>query len=192
MAPPQPVSPVKLLVAALWTDAERLAEAERRLELEWGPISVRGPDRPFDCTNYYDSEMGARPQRRLLAFERLVSPESLAEIKWRTNELEDELAVAGTRRVNLDSGYLDHSKIVLGSLKYAGQKIAVGRGVYADLVGRWRSGRYQPLDWTFPDFRDGRYDAELSEIRRELLGQLQMLVREAQGATAGDLGAERS
>jgi hypothetical protein len=44
--------------------------------------------------------------------------------------------------------------------------------VYADLIARYRAGRYQPFEWTFPDFRDGRYDQELSTIRRTYLAQL--------------------
>ena len=74
--------------------------------------------------------------------------------------------------MNLDIGYLDHNKIVLASVKYAGQKIHLGDGIYADLIARYRGGRYQPFEWTVPDFRDGRYDGELAQIRRTYLNQL--------------------
>jgi hypothetical protein len=107
-----------------------------------------------------------------LSFEQLVAPESIREAKLACNELEDRLSGGRGRRVNLDIGYLDHNKIVLASAKYAGQKIHLGDGIYADLVGRYRDGRYQPFEWTFPDFRDGRYDTELAEIRRIYLEQL--------------------
>jgi hypothetical protein len=85
--------------------------------------------------------------------------------------------VGGTagQRVNLDSGYLDHNKIVLASAKGLGQKIDIAQGIYADLVARYRQGHYQPFEWSFPDFKDGRYDSELAEIRRRYLQQLRTI-----------------
>ena len=175
MAEPQPVAPVKLLVAVLWAEAPALAAAEAVLCRDWGAIDFRGPDRPFNATDYYASEMGAALQRRLISFARLVPPESLRQAKLRCNAIEEELAGGSGRRVNLDIGYLDHNKVVLASLKYAGQKIHLGDGVYADLIARYKEGRYQPFEWTFPDFRDGRYDEELGRIRRRYLDQRRQL-----------------
>ena len=172
MAKPQAVTPVKLLVAVLWTGADALHAAVAALQAVWGEIDFTGADRPFDRTDYYLDEMGADLQRRLLAFADLVPPESVRSGKLRCNEIEDGLSAEHGRRVNLDIGYLDHNKIVLASVKYAGQKIHLGDGVYADLVARYKHGRYQPFEWTFPDFRDGRYDAELAQIRSVYLQQL--------------------
>lgn len=172
MARPHAVTPVKLLVAILWTDADALQAAGQELQSVWGAMDFMGVDRPFDRTDYYVEEMGAGLQRRLVAFAELTSPESLRPAKLRCNEIEDRLSTAHGRRVNLDIGYLDHNKIVLASLKYAGQKIHLGDGVYADLIARYKHGRYQPFEWTFPDFRDGRYDGELAQIRGTYLQQL--------------------
>ena len=58
------------------------------------------------------------------------------------------------------------------SEKGAGQKIYLGDGIWADLVGRYRAGRYQAFEWTFPDFRYGRYDRKVAEIRRRDLAEL--------------------
>ena len=44
-------------------------------------------------------------------------------------------------------------------------------GVDADPAVRYRSGHCCPCDWAFPDFRDGRYDAELATIGHRLLEQ---------------------
>jgi hypothetical protein len=56
-------------------------------------------------------------------------------------------------------------------VKAAGQKIYLTTGIYADLIARYAQGRYQPFAWTFPDFKDGRYDAELAELRAAYLRQ---------------------
>lgn len=172
MARPGPVDPVKLLVAILWADAAALQESLRSMSDTWGEIDFCGKDRPFDVTDYYLPEMGAGLQRRLVAFAGLVAPEDIRQAKLICNAIEDRLAGEQGRRANLDIGYLDRSKIVLASVKFAGQKIHLGDGVYADMVARYKHGRYEPFEWTFPDFSDGRYDEELATIRRRYLEQL--------------------
>ncbi len=172
MAKPQAAMPVKLFVAVLWADTDALRAALDELRALWGEFDFIGADRPFDRTDYYAEEMGSHLQRRLVTLTNLVPPESIRTAKLRCNEIEDRLIAAGGRRVNLDIGYLDHNKLVLASVKYAGQKIHLGDGVYADLVARYKHGRYQPFEWTFPDFRDGRYDDELDQIRKTYLQQL--------------------
>jgi Domain of unknown function (DUF4416) len=172
MADPQLPDPVKLLVAVLWAEpAARDAAVARMIDC-WGETDFTGPDRPFDMTTYYIPEMGQTLYRRLVAFAELVAPESIREAKLRCNAIETELAQQGRRTVNLDIGYLDHNKLVLASAKNAGQKIHLGGGIYADLIARYRGGRYVPFEWTFPDFRDGRYDDELAAIRGRYLEQL--------------------
>lgn len=172
MAQPQLPDPVKLIVAALWGTQEVLRAATDMLMTHWGPLDFVGLDRPFDRTDYYEREMGPNLYRRLMAFAELVPPESLGAAKLICNAIEDETAVAGRRQANLDVGYLDHNKIVLASAKGAGQKIHLGGGIYADLIARYSQGRYCPFAWTFPDFKDGRYDDELAAIRHRYLQQL--------------------
>ena len=171
MAQVEAVEPVKLLVALLWADAGSRDRALADLEGRWGPIDFSGADHPFDVTAYYAKEMGPSLQRRLVSFSPLIPPESLPEVKLACNRIEERLARRGRRTVNLDAGYLDHSKVILASMKFAGQKIHLGHGVYADLMSRYRKGRYRPLEWAFPDFRDGRYDEDLAPIRELYMGQ---------------------
>jgi hypothetical protein len=171
MAKPRTADPVKLLVAILWSEEETLRNAIRDLERAWGRIDFAGDDHSFDCTDYYEEEMGTALRRRLVSFLELVSPDILVSAKHACNKMEDKWAGPKGRLINLDIGYLDHNKIVLASFKGAGQKIYLQKGVWADLVARFRSGRYSPFEWTFPDFRDGRFDQELLEIRRLYLRQ---------------------
>jgi len=175
MASPQKVDPVKLIVAVLWSDAAALEGALASLRERWGEIDYAGADHLFDATRYYEGEMGPGICRRVISCSQLVPPESIREAKLICNEIEDSLAIGGKRKVNLDIGYIDHSKIVLASAKYAGQKIHLGDGIYADMIARYRDGKYHPFEWTFPDFRDGRYDQELKSIRQIYLSQLRSL-----------------
>jgi hypothetical protein len=173
MARPTSPKPVKYFVAILWKDESALSAACAIMKQSWGEIDYQGPDRPFDSTDYYDEEMGQGLQRRIVSFADLRSPEELAGGKLRCNDIEENLrpGLAG-RSINLDIGYLDHNKVVLASGKGLGQKIYLSQGIYADLVARYREGRYQPFEWTFPDFKAGRYDEELKVIRERYLQQL--------------------
>jgi hypothetical protein len=163
---------MKYFVAILFRTPEALAAGKQRLTAAWGAFDFEGEDHLFDMTDYYEPEMGTPLYRRLVAFEKLMSPTEIVEMKLQCNRIEDASAIDGKRIVNLDAGYLDHNKIVLASAKGAGQKIYLDQGIYADLVGRYKKGRYQPFDWTFPDFRDGRYDKEILTIRQIYLQQM--------------------
>jgi hypothetical protein len=176
LARPQGADPVKLFVAALWTDAAVLQNAISELSARWGDIDFTGADRSFDMTDYYEPEMGRRLNRRLISFTALAPPDCICEAKYFCNDVEDRLAGEKGRLINLDVGYLDHNKIVLASFKGAGQKIYLKDGVWADLVARYREGLYRPFEWTFPDFRDGRYDHELVAIRQIYMRQLRSLM----------------
>ena len=173
MTEDQPVEPVKLLVAALGSNPEALEKSIDGLRAGRGDIDHRGAARPFNLTDYYEEELGGGLERTILSFAAPASPGELVNLKHECIELERALATGpGRRSVNLDAGYLDHGKLVLASLKPAGQKIYLARGVYADLVARYGGGRYQPFEWTFPDFSAGLYDEELGAIRRRYLEQL--------------------
>jgi len=181
MAFPVEPDPVKMLVAVLWANANALQMVLKRMVEIWGNIDFQGQDHLFDMTNYYESEMGRPLFRRLITFQHLVSPGTIVEAKLVCNGLEERCRGSAGRQVNLDSGYLDHNKIVLASVKGLGQKIFVGQGIYVDLVARYRQGRFQPFEWTFPDFKDGRYDNELTKIRGVYLQQLRCLQSDAAG-----------
>lgn len=171
MAPVEPVSPVKQIVGILWADRTVLENGLDRLRDCWGPMDYVGDDILFGITDYYENEMGTKLARRWISFTNLIAPESTAQAKLICNKLEFEVSGQTQRKVNLDIGYLDHNKVVLASMKYAGQKIHLTGGIYADLVGRYKQGRYQAMEWSFPDFKDGRYDQQLLSIRKLYLQQ---------------------
>jgi len=172
MADTAPPICVKMIVAILWSDEASREVATREMQKLWGNIDYEGDDHLFDVTDYYQSEMGSPLYRRLVSFEKLIQPDRLAELKLKTNEMESRYRSSAGRLVNLDIGYLDHNKLVLASAKAAGQKIYVGQGIYADLIARFGRGAYQPFEWTFIDFKDGRYNQDLNRIREIYLLQI--------------------
>jgi len=173
--PPDPL--VKAFAAVLYADAAALEAALARLAAVFSPLDKRGPPHPFDQTDYYAAEMGAGLQRVLVSFARLEPPGWLVPAKHAATAIEDALRVDGRRRVNLDVGYLDLGKVVLASTKGRPTKLYLAQGIWADLALAYAQGRYQPQPWSFPDFRSGRYDAELLALRTRYKAQL----REAAG-----------
>lgn len=161
--------PVKLFVAMLMAESADRSSIVSMLEEVFGSSDLVGDAIPFDVTNYYEGEMGTNLARSVISFTGPHYADALVPAKLACIELEKGLAVEGRRTVNLDVGYLDHSKIVLASTKEAGQKLYVSDGIYADLVARYSQGAYRPFEWSFPDFKDGRYTKTLEALRRNLL-----------------------
>ena len=176
--------PVKLICGLLCADKALLERMQRRLSEEFGPIDVVADIQPFDFTHYYDDEMGPGLYRGFVAFERLIDPQRLAEIKIKTNELEEQCArgvreggeswaVAApspARPVNLDPGYLAPSKLILASMKDFSHRIYMRGGVYAEITLQYRNG-WRTLPWTFPDYGSGRYDDFFTRAREALRRQ---------------------
>jgi hypothetical protein len=173
MAEVSAVEPVQLIAGVLYADASLLGQVEQALESRLSPIDLRSEPFAFDVTGYYGPEMGGALKRILYAFRDLVSPETIADVKLATNDVEASFAAAGSpggsgrpgkRRVNIDPGYIDFHKLVLASAKFLGQKIYIGKGIYADPTLYYDKG-WKPHPWGFPDFKDGRYDDFLTRVR---------------------------
>jgi len=168
-------SQVKLLCAVLFTDEKLLAKATDLLKRKYGDIDFESDLFTFEVSDYYRLEMGWPIFRVFWSFEQLIDPKAIAAIKIECNEIEDQLAIDGKRKVNLDAGYLDYDKIVLASAKYNWQKIYLDLGIYADLTLRYEKGKYVPFPWSFPDFKQGHYNQTLLRIREIYKQQMKQL-----------------
>lgn len=109
--------PVKLICGLLAGDLEWLSRAKEILIGKFGPIGHESEGIPFDFTAYYQKELGLDIIRQYISFEDLIDPGDLASIKLTTNRMEEDLSEDGVRKVNLDPGYLDLSKMVLATTK---------------------------------------------------------------------------
>jgi len=156
--------PVQLLIGVIFAADDLLASLKCEMVELWGEIEMVSPTFAFDITDYYEDEMGVGLGRIFYAFKDLIDPGRVVEVKLAANQIERAFAEEGMRRVNLDPGYMDFYKLVLVSNKYLGQKIYLGKGVYADPTLYYDKG-WKPYDWGFPDFKSGRYDAFLTEVR---------------------------
>ncbi len=150
-----------------WLDRARTALSEHV-----APVAWTGPIRPFEFTNYYAEQMGPDLLRQFVALDSSAPADELARIKVQTNQLEAELSARATdgpvRPVNLDPGYVTLANLVLASCKNFAHRIYLGSGVFAEVTLLFRQGRWQGLDWTFPDYASGLYDETLTEIRNRI------------------------
>src|SRR5215470_6263856 len=83
---------VKLFIGILVSNPELIPSVRERLITLFGTIDHESPVIPFDFTDYYSAEMGDIIDRLFFSFERLIDADELAEIKRRTNTLEEEFS----------------------------------------------------------------------------------------------------
>lgn len=171
MHPHEP-TPVKLFCGVLYSDEARYRQALTQLSARYGAVDWQSPTFDFTQTDYYVPEMGAPIFRLFVTFANLIDPKELAAAKIACNAIEERVADAGHRKVNLDPGYLDYDKVVLASAKYAGHKVYLDFGIYADITLWYRKGRFHPSDWCFPDFKTGRYEPIFLHMRADYKRQL--------------------
>ena len=127
----------------------------RELSKTIGEVALRSHTTPFQHTTYYNKEMGSDLIRQWYAFDRLVAPDTLVALKRDTNKIEERFCdEKGDRKVNIDPGYISLSKLVLASTKNYSHRIYLGKGIYAEITLMYKDHRFNPLEWTYPDYRE--------------------------------------
>ena len=172
MGEPQPHADVCLVVGMLTAFPVLFSRAATALSERFGPVIRESETLAFDFTTYYEPRMGRGIKRKFFTFERLVAPERMAEIKLRTNDLERRLAgpeFPVPRPINLDPGYVTHSKLVLATTKDYSHRIYLGQGIYAEVTLRFVGGHFEPMPWTYPDYRTEGYRAFFDEVRADFM-----------------------
>jgi len=145
--------PVKLIIGEIFHNEELASLAERELVKTLGDIDLASKTVPFDLTDYYSGEMGNNLSRRWVSFDRLIQPNSLAEIKNLTNKIEAHIAGGNKRVVNIDPGYIAAPNLVLASTKNFAHRIYLSKGIYAELALIYRNNGFDSLPWTYPDYK---------------------------------------
>jgi hypothetical protein len=172
MSIPSQASPVKLIFSIFSSSGTMISDSVRRLSSIYGEPDFVSAQIPFEYTDYYKREMGAKLVRRFLSMEKLIRPETLPDIKLVTNAIEEESARENHRVVNIDPGYLSQAHLILATGKGYTHRPYLRDGIYADLTLIYQGKKFCPLPWTYPDYADEKQTAMLSAIRGRYLLQL--------------------
>lgn len=155
----------KLVIGVLSTLPGSRGELIRILEQEFGTIDYESPCMDFNFTNYYVPEMGSGIQRCFYSFETCVDPSTLYDIKIRTNRMEERFSAENMRKINLDPGLLSLDRFMLATTKNNGHRIPLKEGIYAEVTLLFVNKKFEPLPWTYTDFRSREYQDILLKIR---------------------------
>ena len=175
MAVIQPFPQAKLVCGIIAGSDALFARAEAALAGLYGAVDGRSGTFPFDFSDYYEPQMGPDLRRGFLSFEPLIAPDRLSGIKVRTNALEEEIKRelgATLRPVNLDPGVITAAALIMATAKDFAHRIPLRDGIYGHLELLFARRGVRLLDWTYPDFRDGRYDMFFQKVRRMCLDQV--------------------
>jgi len=168
--------PAKFFVALLSSSRELFSQAENDLIALMGQIDGRSAVLAWDLSPYYEREMGSGLWRSFVGFSPLLPPDGLAELKLRTQAVEDRYRNSGgARRINVDPGYLDAHKAVLASTKNASQRIYLRSGIYAEATLFYDNGHFHGLAYTYRDYLWPQALAFFSDLRATYLKQLKQL-----------------
>jgi hypothetical protein len=161
--------PALLLLAAFSRHDEALDWGREKAESAWGPVALKSQRFTFDATDYYEPTMGPGIRKCFFAFERLIDPVEIVDVKRQTNAWESEYAERGVhaepRPLNLDPGYITPAKLVLASTKDHAHRLYLSRGIYAEVTLFYKNRRWQERDWTFADYRRADYQQFFTQCR---------------------------
>ena len=143
-----------LLFALMWKDEENLKKVEKILESKYGKIINQTDPFTLSYSSYYEKEMGKGLKKKFIALDTLIEKDKLIEIKLFSMELENQFSIEKRRTVNIDPLYLDEYQVVVASKKDKGSRIYLGKGVFAELELLYHHGSFQPLIWTYLDYKD--------------------------------------
>ena len=76
------------------------------------------------------------------------------------------------RPVNLDPGIIEPAKLILATTKNYSHRIYIGNKMYAEVTLIFDKGTWQPLPYTYPDYKQPCYHDFFTKVRTRLLQQL--------------------
>ena len=169
----QGFEPEKLIIGVIYNDPDVSKRALDILVEKFGEYDYVCEEFSFsdDFSTYYDEELGGKGLRRIYSFDRLVDPALQADIKEFTNELEKSFSVDGSRRINLDPGFINHGRLMLATTKPTGFRVPLKNGIYTELTLFYARGGWNKFPWSYRDYQSERVQAFLTIVRKKYLSQ---------------------
>jgi hypothetical protein len=157
---------VKLFCGIIFNDRAIADRAIALLGKKFGPVDLVSSVFPFDKTDFYTEEMGSGLKKMFISFVRLIRRERIAGIKAAANRIELKLSSGMPgRKVNLDPGFVTEANVCLATTKDFQHRVYVGSGIFVENTLRFRRGRWDDWEWTYPDYRSDDYKRWFSEVR---------------------------
>jgi hypothetical protein len=133
-----------------------------------GAVERESDSFAFSHTDYY-RDISPELSRCFFSFVGLSHPRL---VRWKKaavalESLSGEGSTGGTRRINVDPGYVDGARLVLASTKDNAQRIYLADGIFAEVTLCRRKSGWEALPYTFPDFASGIYDPFLEAVRQD-------------------------
>lgn len=125
-------------------------------------------------THYYSSEMGPEENLKrimIVCLEPYEREQFVAHKLW-ADQVERETSIDGKRRLNIDIGLLSLENLLLATGKNYSHRIYLNSGVYADLTLEFKQGKFNKLEWTYPDYTDSEKLRFFEDCRLILLSKI--------------------
>ncbi len=170
----EPILPsrAKLFIGIIFNSEDVLNAVEKVLVKKFGDIDYRTKYIPFSHTRYY-ADMGTGLVKILYSYRKLIRREDIVNIKLYTNRIEKRFSESRVRKVNIDPGYVTLSNVYIATCKEYFHRTYLRKGVYLENEYRYVGRRYQPWEWTYPDYQKPEYLHFFHEARRMYYNQLQ-------------------
>ncbi len=141
-----------LVVGLLYSDKNVIDIVENEIEKHFGMIKDKTNIYDFP-SHYYDDELGENVKRMWFLIDDIFLRAEVVNIKKKTIEIENKYRKNGNRIFNIDPGLLSLSAFILPTTKDYSHRIYLYDGIFVELTLIYRKGTYEPLDWTYTDYR---------------------------------------
>ena len=162
-----------LFAAVMVTDEELIPEVNTLFEEKFSAIEKRSHEYEFVHSTYYSREMGDKLIKYFVSFKELIDKQKLPDVKMQTMKMEEIFFYLKDgihcRKVNIDPGYMTHSKVILATSKNYSHRVYLGKGVFAELTYLISKHGWKTLDWTYPDYKDSKVIYLFEELRKDYL-----------------------